>query len=870
MRSSTSAEAARFEHVAIAEEFVSARHPSIEGVDAQEGKYNFLEQNKWHRGAKGFSGVVYRNLWNGIDFKVSGSPEGVEQEFIVTAGANLHDIQVAYRGADRLDVDAEGSLVIRTPYGNIREQNLFVYQSINGKLVRVNGRFKLTGTSTYTFEVGPYDANYELVIDPTLLYSTFLGGSAGYSCSPFDTGGCTSNEYATGIGVDSKGNAYVSGFTQSTDFPLTVGAFQTTNDGYVAFVTKLNALGSELIYSTFLGHYQTTPTGLSVASTGEAFVTGYTASTIFPTTANRYAACVPAYNGFLSVLNATGDQLLYSTCFGSGVAAQAVAVDTNMRAYITGHAGSIPVTPGAYQTTLHGSGTNAFLTVFDTRLSGGASLVYSTYFGGTGNDNGQAISVGQFGIVFLTGQTSSSDFPTTSGAFQRLFSFSNESFVAAIDTTLSGTASLKYSTYLGPPPTSTERGNVIATAIAVDATGSAYVVGDTASPDFPVTPGAFQTVFNMENYNAFVTKLTPDGNDLAYSTLLAGASGGNSAATSIRVDSEGIAYLTGFITSGGTGRTPTFPVTPDAFQTTPPGAGDAFVTKLNAAGSGLIYSTYLGGSSGDGGVGIAIDNIGDAYVVGNTASLNFPVTSSAAQPSLHPLPPGATRSQAVDLFITKLPLGTPSNLSIVGITPQVGGTNGSVTITITGTSFLPGATTQLVCGGQAPITPASVSVSQDGRIITATFSLGGVMPGHCSVVVQNSNGPAVTDTDAFTVQSGGAPSMWIDIVGLPAQRGGTSQQYFVVYGNAGSIDSRGNLTLSIQVPKTVGWPLGSSMPLYGIDTSDTQLGESVIRGFFLPAVPPQGTGVFPITISVRPLSTDTGFPFKLQAWIDPF
>jgi hypothetical protein len=398
--------------------------------------------------------------------------------------------------------------------------------------------------------------------------------------------GGSGSDFGTAIAVDGAGNAYVAGQTSSSSFPTTAGAVQPTYGGGFtnAFVTKLNPAGTAIVYSTFLGG-----------------------------------------NGL------DGD-------FGTGV-----AVDAAGNAYVTGTAFSsnFPTTPGAFQTTL-GSifGGNAFVTKLNPA---GTALVYSTYLGGSGSsstlegDHGTGIAVDAAGNAYVTGGTSSGNFPTTPGAFQTAFGGSmSNAFVTKLNP--AGTA-LLYSTYLGSSgsvfPGDSGRG------IAVDAAGNAYVTGETTSSTFPTTPGAFQTAFGGGMGNAFVTKLNPAGTALAYSTYLGGSGRGNG----IAVDAAGNAYVTGGTSSGN------FPTTPGAFQRTYGGSGDAFVTKLNPAGTALAYSTYLGGSGGDSGAGIAVDAAGSAYVAGETTSSTFPTTPGAFQTAF-----GGGMGNA---FVTKLnPAGT--------------------------------------------------------------------------------------------------------------------------------------------------------------------------------------------------------------------
>jgi hypothetical protein len=389
--------------------------------------------------------------------------------------------------------------------------------------------------------------------------------------------------------VDGSGSAYITGNTGSTDFPVTPGAFQTSPRG--DFVTKLNAAGTGLVYSTYLGSRGgDSISGIAVDGSGGAYITGSTNSTDFPTTL------------------------------------------------------------GAFQTTLRGA-RNAFVTKLN---AAGTGLVYSTYVGGRGGDYAYGIALGDSGAAYITGRTDSTNFPTTPGAFQtKLKGTSGNAFVTKLNA--SGSA-LVYSTYLGGS------GRDQGSSIAVDASGDAYVTGQTGSFDFPTTPGAFQTALRGGG-DAFITKLNASGAALVYSTFLGGAR--DDFGTGIGVDSAGDAYITGYTFSAN------FPIR-NAFQPTYGGAGNAFVTEINPGGSALVYSTYLGGSNGDYGFGIAVDTSGNAYVTGRTASGDFP-TKNAFQPTNH----GNTNA-----FVAKFPyFGIATHLGVSAPASTTAGVGVSVTVT---------------------------------------------------------------------------------------------------------------------------------------------------------------------------------------------
>ena len=394
---------------------------------------------------------------------------------MVKPSADPQQIELSFDGANRLRLDADGDLIVDIAGDDVIEHKPVIYQDIGGKRRRVAGAYELRNGLTVGFKLAGYDDRRSLTIDPNLVYSTYLGGS--------------SNDYGGGVALDSSGNAYVTGIAGSSDFPTTAGAFQTTfGGGYDAFVSKLNGSGSALIYSTYLGGSSNDyGGGIALDSSGNAYVTGSTRSTDFPTTAGAFQT---AFGGgfehaFVSKLNGSGSALVYSTYLGGSNSdgASGIALDSSSNAYITGSTTSsdFPTTLGAFQTTLRG-----FQNVFVSKLnSSGSALVYSTYLGRGDHDGGVGIVLDSSGNAYVTGVTRSSDFPTTAGAFQTTFGGGfDDAFVSKLNG--SGSA-LIYSTYLGGSDDDAGSG------VALDSSGNAYVAGTTGSSDFPITAGAFQT-----------------------------------------------------------------------------------------------------------------------------------------------------------------------------------------------------------------------------------------------------------------------------------------------------------------------------------------------------------------------------------------
>jgi len=665
----------------------------VSGVDELPGKSNYLIGNdpaRWRSNVPSFAKVKYEGIYSGIDLLYYGNQQHLEYDFIVAPGADPRRIGFDVRGANQIPRNSQGDLVFKVGEGEIHWRKPLAYQEKNGVRHLVAVRYLLTDKNHVGFVLAKYDVTRQLYIDP-LIYSTYLSG-----------GGASGNS----IAVDSAGNTYVTGKTVSTDFPVTAGAFQGVchiGNGVGcanAFVTKINPSGSALVYSTYLGgsggaFAGDSGFGVAVDSAGNAYVTGGTYSSDFPTTPGSFQTTTPACgffnceNVFLSKLDPTGSALVYSTYLGGSGddSGFGIAVDATGHAYITGvtHSGDFPTTSGAFQTDFSGACCNAFVTKFNLT---GSALVYSTYLGGSSigyGEKGYGIAVDSAGSAYVTGLTDSADFPTTPGALLRT---GTGAFVSKLSK--DGSA-LVYSTYLGGERTA-------GAGIAVDSTGSAYVTGVVESSSFPTTPGAFQTTCGGGGgygcLDVFVTKFNPTGSALIYSTFLGGNE--DDFATGIALDSARNAYVTGITSSLNfptahplqpTGNGPVF------------GQANAFITKVNPTGSALVYSTYFGsnvfsdfvGTPGVGpqGLGIAVDSSGNAHVIGTTGSNTFP-TMRPLQPFLNGGGDAfVAKISAVPSDITQFPLhlnfsGQPTG---VASNPQVSVLNNASNADLTITSI---------------------------------------------------------------------------------------------------------------------------------------------------------------------------------------
>src|SRR5438093_1579823 len=607
--------------------------PIVEGLEELPGKSHYFIGNdpaKWRTHVPHYARVAYREVYPGIDLVYHEARGRLEYDFVLVPHADASAITLAFVGIDRLSLDDRGDAVLETGIGEVKLKKPFVYQEKDGSKIEVDGRYLIKGRNQLAFRVGDYDVGRPLIIDPTLSYSTYLGGSG------VDDG--------SSIALDATGNVYVTGGTGSTDFPTACTppppactAFAPTSNPLPdAYVTKLNATGSALVYSNYLGGDGVDGgNSIAVDATGNVYVTGSTGPTNFAT------GCTPsctafdttlstARDAFVTKLDATGSALVYSNYLGGdgNDSGNGIAVDTAGNAYVIGSTLSANFTapctaPCIVLDPTRGGSQDAFVTTVNPT---GNALVYSTYLGGTAEESGTGIAVDAAGNAYVTGDTLSGDFPTFPTAPFTAFDCALDGPRDAFVTKLSSAgAALVYSTYLGGDDA--DFGNALAIDTVAPPDGpNAYVTGSTASTNFPTTAGVFQTSPSSLG-NAFVTKLNPTGTaPLVFSTYLGGS--GSERGNSIVVDGSGNAYVTGTTDSpAGTN----FPAATGAFQTALGGSTDAFVTKLNPTGSALVYSSYLGGVGPELGNGLAIDTAADpnAYVTGSTGSTNFPTACTS-------------------------------------------------------------------------------------------------------------------------------------------------------------------------------------------------------------------------------------------------
>lgn len=615
----------------------------------------------WRTNVPHFARVKSTNIYPGIDIVYYSKNNHLEFDFLLAPQADPNLIRLQFRGASP-KLDPSGDLLL----GATRLRAPVAYQGNK----TIAARFTLHANKTIGFTLAPYDKSKPLVIDPVLAYSTFLTAA---------------NAIGSGIALDAAGNTYLTGNTNNT--LLTVNGIQPAfGAGRAAFVAKLNPAGTALVYATYLGgtsgNSSTAGLRIAVDRAGAAYVVGHTSSTSFPVTAGT---AQPTNRGgddlFVAKLNPAGNALMYASYLGgsgdentqSGI--PSIAVDSDGNAYISGGTSSrdFRVTQGAAQATYGGGAADAFVTKLDPL---GSTIVYSTFIGGANTDVSNAIAVDAAGNAYIAG---------ASGP---------KALLAKLNP--AGSA-LLYSNSFGGT-----NGDV-AFSLAVDNASNAYLTGLTGSADFPVTAQAFQK--SAPGGNAFVTKFNATGLTPVYSTLIGGAK--DDVAYHIAIDALGNAVITGATESTD------FPVTPDAFQSGPGlvyrGGGrtapGAFLTKLNASGSALAYSTYFGGSKNEAATAVALDAAGNAYITGVSSSINFPRTMATYEPP--------DRAEFSTAFLARFDLASRSSMSL-----------GSV---ISAATYQPG-TTGVVAPGQivtlfgnelGPAQLTTLQLTADGRVDTA-------------------------------------------------------------------------------------------------------------------------------------------------------
>ncbi len=719
----------------------ASRKAKITGADRASGYSNYFMGNDprdWRTRIPHYAQVRYQEIYPGVDLVYSGRQGQLENDFILSSGANPKAIRMGVMGVESMRVDPAGGLILKARGGEIYLRRPLAYQGRGRDRREVAVRYALHAGNRVAFALGAYNHRQKLVIDPVLAYSTYLGGTGG--------------DIGYGIAVDSSGNAYVTGITNSSDFPATTGAQSTTYQGNGdVFVAKLNPAGSassssatpQLVYSAYLGGTGTdSGAAIAVNAAGDAFVTGSTASADFPTTSGVFQS---TYGGsgdaFVTELNSTGTSLVYSSYLG-GTGADAgmgIAVDSSGNAYVTGSTQSPDFpTVNPLQPTNAGS-SDAFVAKVNFT---GSHLIYSTYLGGSSTDVGTSIQVDSSGDAYVAGFTFSRDFP-----LQNPVQGANAGTVNAFASELNPAGSaLIFSTYLGGSADDRAFG------LALDGSGNIYLAGSSTSTDFPTSVGAFQSS-NHGQSDAFVAKLKPSGPTLVYSTLLGGS--GTDQANGIAVDSSGDAFVTGFTESNDFPlQSPTqaiLGITAGSLcgSTTCP---DAFVSEVNPTGAGLIYSSFLGGSGADFGQAIALDTAADAYLTGSTSSTNFPAIAGV-QPAYQ----SSLTGVAGNAFVAEIKPANAPGMSIVPATLAFGNQTENVrsaakTVTITNEGTAPLDITQIT------FTETDTSGNTDFAETDNCVGTVAASGGSCSLNITFTPRSLGNETGAFSIADNAAGS----------------------------------------------------------------------------------------------------------------
>jgi len=581
----------------------AGKKPEVIPLEPAEYTVNYFrgrEVSKWKTAIPTSKAVLYRSLYPNIDLKIYGVEGQVEYDYLIKPGGKVSDIRFEYTEIIKTTIENDGHLLIETEFGELRHAQPRCYQQLDGKKVEVAGRFRKIAKNAYGLEVPKYDPDAELTIDPSVIYSTYLGGA-----DPRDD--------AHSIAVDSQGAAYVTGWTASADFPL-MKPFQKKIKGQTdAFICKIKPLGQQLVYSTFLGGSDFDYAySIAVDKDGAAYVTGTTYSMNDFPLKNPYQSVFGGSwaDAFVCKVTPSGSRLVFSTYLGgnSHDCGWGIAVDADFAAYVTGETSSPNFPLMNPIQAVHGGYRDAFVTKLS---SSGNTLLYSTYLGGADNDNGYAIALDSSKAAYVTGNSWSFNFPVQK-ALSGTYRGHGDAVIAKINP--AGNA-LVYSTYFGG--TGEEEGK----GIALDASRAVYITGWTSSKDLPLK-NAFQKTHGGGLEDAFAAKINATGKGLLFSTYIGGSD--RDYGHSIAANAAGNAHIVGQTFSKN------FPIKnslkPHAAYA--PFEADAFIIKFERSGNKFVYSTLYGGSGDDWGMDIGLDSLGQVYVAGHTYAKDFPVKNA--------------------------------------------------------------------------------------------------------------------------------------------------------------------------------------------------------------------------------------------------
>jgi hypothetical protein len=628
------------------------------GSERKETRYNYFlgnDPSKWAENVPLFNGVIAENICPGISARYYYDNEGLRYDLVLSPGVDISQLELSFEGSNGISVNKQGELIINTVLGDVFQKKLFAYQDNNGQKSEVACRFVINQEGRVGFSTKWYDKSRPLIIDP-LVYSTFIGSSE--------------LDQINDIAQDASG-VVITGKTSASEYPATSGAYDVSYNGSTdAFISKLNAGGTDLIFSTFIGGSANDEgNGIAIGSNSVIYFAGTSSSYNFPVTSGVYDETFNHtsdlwYDCVVAKLSATGNALTWSTYLGGSAGSDfssKIAVDAQGKPTVMGYTFSndFPMSSGCYDNSFNGLSD-----VFISKLSSnGNAIALSTFVGGNNSDIGNDLFQDQTGNVYVTGTTSSSNFPTTVGAFDESFNDLEDAFIFKLNAIAT---SLVYSTFLGGNDKDSGNG------IVIDGNGNACVTGSTKSSNFPVTTGSFNTSHSNTSYHdAYVTKIAASGSALVYSTFIGGYD--EDVGNAIAIDGSGNAIMTGYTESSD------FPMVSYSYDNSNNGSEDVIVAKLNSGGSGLIYSTYIGGMDSDKGTGLVNESGNTVIIAGNTASVNYPVTTGAYDVSFNDL------YYSSDGFVTKLQFASLPQVTVTssGNISCFGGNNGFISITVT-------------------------------------------------------------------------------------------------------------------------------------------------------------------------------------------
>lgn len=778
------------------------------GENLQPGRVNYFigrDPKQWRTNVPTYRSVRYKSIYPGIDLIYYGNHRQLEYDFVVAPHADPESIQFLVKGGQHVEISADGSLIVKMSDGEMHFQRPTVYQESNGLRVPLQGEYVMKGPSRVGFHIPGFDPRKPLVIDPVLVYSTYLDGSG--------------DDQPTGISVDGSGNVYLSGYTDSTDFPLaSLGSLPPGSDH--VFVAKFDNTGSNLIYADYIGgNSQDYGYSLALDASNEVYVTGSTASSDFPVV-NAYQGTYPgSFNGFLTKISSDGASLLYSTYLGgngSDIPVK-VAIDSLSDAYVAGTTSStnFPVA-NAYQSTAQPNqggvyGNYGFLTKFSPD---GSSLIFSTYFGGSSNQSSSCsptpcwpqpassitgMALDASGNTYLAGTTNTYNFPTTSGAYLTTNTTSQNASVGFVSK-LSASGNLGYSTYFYETFGFTD-----ITGIVADSSGSAYITGLSFSDGtFPITstsicdPAVSATACSY----AFVTKFDPTAATLAYSTFL--GPNNYAAPAAIVLDQNNDAYVlastssSSFTTVNGLA----------AYA----GGNDILLVEIDPAAGSQIFATYLGGSSDETATAMAMDSSGNLYITGTTDSTDLPTTQQAFQRNAG----GNSDGFVMKIAFATAPVASLTPGSLTFASQAVGTTSAQQQVVLNNIGGSALTISSIVAGGDfAQTNNCGSSVAVSGSCtLSVTFSptASGTRTGSVTITDDAAGSPhVVTLSGTGSAAAAPAASLSPTTLAFPATAVGTSSSSKTVtlsnQGNAGlsisSMQASGDFTQTNNCPSTL-------------------------------------------------------------------